>query len=203
MAKVCYFVNTPMSKNALLVSGLASLVLVLGCSTRANEGDAQPKPCTTDSGEDGQNLAAELGTFQDDAEFQKEDEGGKSRRIQASLHDGADVDRYRGTILDRGFSGNPSISVIVSDGFRVTGTFVCSNGGPAKTQVFSCGVGTIDRPDAALEATTCTSASSPPQFTLQLECDDTSTEDGTLELTVERESPADACAAYELSVWVE
>lgn len=177
-------------------------VSVCACSS-GSEGAAQEPPCVPDADENPNATPVDLGSFQDDAEFQKEDEGGKSRTIWASLHEADDVDRYVATILDRGFSGNPSIFVNVSEGFRVTGQFTCHNGGAGKTSVFSCGPGILDRPDAAYTQPTCQTASSPPQFTLQLECEDTSTEDGKLELTVERDAPREACERYRLSVSVE
>ena len=195
------------SSRVVLGSCTAAALVLVALSTAAcsgpSPGTLDEGPCGPDDVEATASAPRDLGSFQDDAEFQKEDEGGKSRTIRATLHDGANVDHYVAEILDLGLSGNPTVFVNVTAGFRVTGRFTCRNGGLGKTSIFSCGPGILDRPDAAGSPTTCQTASDPPQFTLQLECEDTSTEDGTLELTVERDAPREACERYRLSVSVE
>lgn len=164
-------------------------------------------PCVADALEpnDDARTRASFGTIQDDDEIGQGDEAPPKRiRRDLTLHEGADVDWFDVDVRDTGLGGNPGLRVMVSEGFEATAFWDCTRGA---TKAVACGLGTKVTDDPELAGMGCVtqagSSGVPAQLTMQIECDGTSEDSGTLHVRVRRAGAADACARYALTVEAE
>jgi hypothetical protein len=189
----------------LLVTGA---VLVAGCSsTTSGSPPVDRTPCAIDSYEANETAPARknLGTLQDDAVAGETRQFPTELDLPLSLHTASDVDWYDVDVLDRGANGNPSIRVMTGAGTEATAFWDCSTG---TTKAVACGLGTAVSNDPDLVGRGCltppaSSADVPPQLTMEIECDGTSTDNGTLHIRVRRTTGTDACLKYRLIVTAE
>jgi len=185
---------------------LVAITLAGACTTKEEE-EKPPPPCVPDEGEPNDSVAeaTSLGALQDDAELGQKDAAPTKVMKAFTTHTETDVDWYTVDVRDTGLGGNPQISVIVGDGHEATAFWSCTNG---PTESVRCPKGTLVTDDPDLPSvhgcvTVVPAASVPPQLGMQIECADTPTDSGKLQIRVKRTAPADTCERYTLTVVVE
>jgi hypothetical protein len=191
-----------------LLPALAVLAAVASCTSRSEEA-ADPGPCVADALEpnDDPRARASFGMIQDDDDLPGQGGEPVPKRIRRDLtvHSSADVDWFDVDVRDTGVSGNPGISVIVSDGFEATAWWSCASGASSVV----CGLGSAVTDDPELTGRGCATkvsqpaGSAPPQLTMRIECDGTATDDGTLHVRVRPLEPVAACTRYALTVMAD
>ncbi len=185
-------------------------VTLTACSSDNDKGGAAaPPPCVPDANEPNElpPTATSLGELNDDDD---PGPGGAtaSTRIDKTFSTSSetDVDWYLVEVNDTGIGGNPAIRVMVSGGsHEVTAYFTCTQG---TTKAVACGLGTAvtDDPDSKGAKgckSTAPGSGAPPQLTMTIECDGTSTDSGRLQIYVQRTAGVEACVSYRLIVSVE
>jgi hypothetical protein len=193
-----------------LASLFVTAMILAGPMTACSSGDDDappPPPCVTDPTEPNETASAatQLGEIHDDDVIGTAPETSPTKVDRTfSTHDGPDVDWFVVDVRDTGINGNPSLRVLVGAGHEATAFWSCTEG---TTKAVACGLGTpvAGDPDLATERG-CRSAvgsAGPPQLTMTIECDGTSSDNGRLRIRVKKLAPATACERYRLTVSAE
>lgn len=183
-------------RHFLLLPVLALFALpFLACDPPADP----PPPCVPDKDEPAdQNTSVSIGTIQDEKDLIGGADLPDRVRVYKTLHEGDEVDLLTAMVQDNGVGGNPTVSVILSKGFKATVTPSCTNG---STDNIRCMTGEADAPNGFPSACkTTVTGSNAPQTTFAVECGGTPTDSLVVSVKVERDGAALGCAPYSLTV---
>lgn len=186
--------------------GVVVSASLVACSSKEDPA-GPPPPCVADAREPNESAPAAIavGSVRDDNDIGPGPEAAPRRIDQFfSTHVPSDVDWFVVDVLDTGIGGNPALRAMAGEGHEVTAFFTCTSG---TTRAVACGLGTPVTSDPDLNAKGCMSQPAapgvPPQVTMTIECDGTSTDNGRLHVRVKRIDPAAECRRYRLIVEAE
>ncbi len=178
----------------------------VGCAAQDSEDDRPAPPCVVDPTEPNESAGAatSLGEIHDDDVVGQKPEASPTKIDRTFSTDRSDdVDWYVVDVRDTGINGNPSLRVMVDQGHEATAFWSCTSG---TTKAVVCGLGTPVTNDPDLRDRGCLTAAAngaPPQLTMEIECDGTSSDDGRLRIRVKKTTPTSTCERYRLIVTAE
>jgi hypothetical protein len=141
---------------------------------------------------DSPSAARDLGNFTDDPD--------STMHLDLTLPGGTDVDFFRFKVLDRGFGGNPIVTVSAPEGYEVTTWFTCTSGSPVN---FSCSRGKENDEPSVTSSTGCINIQPSGSVSSSTDCSGTDTDDGTVLLRVRRLDTSNQCAsAFNITIEV-
>jgi hypothetical protein len=178
-------------RSAIAVGLVAMSVFVDGCSS-----DTSGPPCDgPDKQEpnDTKDTARDMGSFTDEPD--------SKLQIDMTVHSSSDVDWFKFKVLDRGFGGDPIVTISAPEGYEVTTWFTCLQG---SVKSFECRSSKeIDDPDFP-GVKGCQNEQPSGAVTSTTDCDASEDDDGLMYLRVKKLDRSNTCAsAFNVTLEVE